>query len=120
MAEKDERGRAGEARAERHLLASGYRVLDRNWRCPQGEIDLVAAKGATLVIVEVKTRRTELFGHPFAAIDDRKRARLWRLAASWMKAHPALARGREVRLDAIGIVGDDPASARLEHLEDLR
>lgn len=67
MADKDQRGRAGEARAERHLIASGYRVLDRNWRCPQGEIDLVAARGPALVIVEVKTRRTELFGHPFAA-----------------------------------------------------
>lgn len=120
MADKDQRGRAGEARAERHLIASGYRVLDRNWRCPQGEIDLVAARGCALVIVEVKTRRTELFGHPFAAIDGRKRARLWRLAAAWMREHPEHARGREVRLDAIGIVGDDPDTARLEHLEDLR
>jgi putative endonuclease len=118
MAAKDERGRAGEKRAAAHLRERGYDVIDANWRCSQGEIDLVAVRGAQLVVVEVKTRRTDAFGHPFEAIDERKRARLWRLAMAWIVAHPEAARGRRLRLDAIAITGDDPESASLEHLED--
>jgi putative endonuclease len=120
MAAKDERGRAGEQRAAQHLELTGYTVLDRNRRCPRGEIDIVAARGRELVVVEVKTRRTEWFGHPFAAVDQRKRDRLWRLSCAWIVAHPELARGRRLRLDVIGITGEDPATAVLEHLEDLR
>jgi len=62
MADKDIRGRAGEERAARHLQAQGYTVLDRNWRTAAGELDIVAARGPHLVVVEVKTRRTEWFG----------------------------------------------------------
>lgn len=120
MAEKDERGRAGEERATRHLQAHGYTVLDRNWRCGAGELDIVAARAGELVVVEVKTRRTEWFGHPFSAIDRRKRDRLWRVACAWIVAHPDAARRRTLRLDVIGITGEDPATAVLEHLEDLR
>lgn len=118
MAEKDEVGRAGEQRAVEHLRSMGYRILDRNWRCPQGEIDIVATRERELVVVEVKTRRSEAYGHPLEAIDARKSARLWRLAAAWIAAHPDDARGRRLRVDAIALVGTDPASARLEHLED--
>jgi putative endonuclease len=118
MAAKDERGRAGEQRAAAHLRASGYDIIDANWRCAQGEIDLVAVRGGILAVVEVKTRRSVDFGHPFEAIDRRKAARLWRLAMAWIAAHPDAARGRRLRIDAIGIVGDDPATAALEHLED--
>lgn len=118
MAAKDDLGRLGEERATRHLRECGYAVLDRNWRCPQGELDIIAARGADLVVVEVKTRRGEAFGHPFEAIDARKGARLWRLAVAWVAAHPGQARGRRLRIDAIAITGSDPATARLEHLED--
>lgn len=120
MAAKDERGRAGEQRAAEHLTGAGYTLLDRNWRCPSGEIDIVAVRGRDLVVVEVKTRRTEWFGHPFSAVDARKRDRLWRLACAWIVAHPELARRRRLRLDVIGITGEDPATAVLEHLEDLQ
>lgn len=120
MADKDDLGRAGEERAARYLAERGYEVLDRNWRCRDGEIDIVAGHGADLVVVEVKTRSAIGFGHPFEAIDDRKRARLWRLAAAWAAAHPEMARGRELRIDAVGLIGPDPARARIEHLEDLR
>ncbi|MFS0852225.1 YraN family protein [Microbacterium sp. 179-I 3D4 NHS] len=119
MAAKDELGRAGEDRAARYLTDAGYVILDRNWRCAKGELDIVAAQGSALSVVEVKTRRTAHFGHPFEAIDDRKRRRLWSLAHAWIHAHPHLAVGREVRLEAIGIIGDDPASGALEHLGDL-
>lgn len=120
MAAKDVLGRAGEDRAARHLEEIGYRILDRNWRCPHGELDIVATTGREIVVVEVKTRRGEGFGHPLEAIDARKRARLWRLGMAWAAAHPAEARGRDIRLDAVALTGADPATARLEHLEDLR
>jgi len=95
-------------------------VLDRNWRIREGEIDLVAVRRGELVIVEVKSRRGEGFGHPFEAIDARKQHRLWRLAIAWIAAHPDEAQGRRLRIDAIAIIGPDPATGALEHLEDLR
>lgn len=121
MAAKDDRGRAGEERAATYLQAAGYAILGRNWRCTQGELDIIAGIGRTLVFVEVKTRRTVEFGHPLEAVDARKRARMWRLASAWIAAHPDEAAGRLiVRLDVIGIVGEHPATAALEHLVDLR
>lgn len=119
MASKDDRGRAGEQRAARFLADAGFALVDRNWRVPQGEIDIVAVRGRDLVVVEVKTRRTEQFGHGFAAVDDRKRARLWRLSCAWAAAHPELARGRRLRLDVIAITGPNPDTAVLEHIEDV-
>jgi putative endonuclease len=119
MAAKDELGRAGEERAVRYLTAIGYRVLDRNWRSAQGEIDVVARIGRRLAVVEVKTRRSAAFGHPFEAVDARKRRRLWQLAHAWAEANPDHARGLEIVIEAIGIIGADPASGELEHLRDL-
>lgn len=119
MAAKDEFGRAGEERAVTHLRARGLQIIDRNWRCPQGELDIVALDGDALVVVEVKTRRSTAYGHPFEAIDERKRRRLWRLASAWAQDNPGVARGRRIRLDAVGIVGPDASTAELEHLEDL-
>jgi putative endonuclease len=118
MAAKDDLGRAGEERAAQHLIERGYILLDRNWRCARGEIDIVAARGRTLAVVEVKTRRSDAFGHPLEAIDDRKAARLWALARAWVHAHPEQSRGRTVRVDAISVLGPDPATAHVEHLED--
>ena len=120
MAAKDVLGRAGEDRAARHLESCGYVVLDRNWRTREGEIDLVVARGSALVVVEVKTRRGDGFGHPFEAIDRRKQSRLWRLAFAWIATNPDEAQGRRLRLDAIAVTGPEPATGRLEHLEDLR
>lgn len=120
MAAKDVLGRAGEDRAAAHLTALGWRVIGRNWRCRDGEVDIVAIDGGDLVIVEVKTRRGIGFGHPLEAVDARKRARLWRLAMAWAAAHPDIARGKALRLDVVGIIGTDPAAGTLEHLRDLR
>lgn len=119
MADKDVLGRAGEERAARYFEAQGFTVLSRNWRCREGEIDLVVADRATLVVVEVKTRRGERFGHPFEAIDARKRLRLWRLGVAWAGAHRELMQGRRLRIDAIGLTGLEPETARLEHLVDV-
>lgn len=119
MAAKDELGKAGEERAAQHLRSLGYTVIARNWRCAQGEIDIVAVQGAHLAVVEVKTRRSSAFGHPFDAIDARKRRRLWKLAMAWVAENPEAAHGRDVRLEAIGIIGSDPSSGALEHLVDV-
>ncbi|MFD5225345.1 YraN family protein [Microbacterium sp. NPDC058342] len=119
MAAKDDFGREGEERAAEYLRLRGYAILARNWRCGQGEIDIVATCGDVLSIVEVKTRRSESFGHPFEAIDERKRRRLWQLAFAWAEAHPETARRRRIRVEAVGLTGADAASARLEHLEDV-
>jgi putative endonuclease len=120
MADKDERGRAGEQRAVDYLTERGYRIVDRNWRCRSGEIDVVASRARRLVVVEVKCRRTDWFGHPLEAVDARKQNRLWRLACAWIAAHPDEVQGQRLQLDVIAITGDDPATAVLEHLEDLR
>lgn len=120
MARKDELGRAGEDRAAAYLHDRGYTILDRNWRCPEGEIDIVAARGGRIIAVEVKTRSGIAYGHPFAAIDDRKLARLWRLAVAWATAHPDASRRQRISVDAIAIVGRDPRVGALEHLEGLR
>ncbi|WP_295011233.1 YraN family protein [uncultured Microbacterium sp.] len=120
MTTKDDLGRAGEDRAATHLRALGYRILDRNWRCDQGELDIVAQAPGVLAFVEVKTRSTLDYGHPFEAIDERKRARLWRLALAWVREHPSHGGGVVLRLEAIGIVGANPATGTLEHLRDLR
>ncbi len=119
MADKDELGRAGEERAARYFADRGYSVISRNWRCSQGEIDLVAVDDDHVVIVEVKTRSGERFGHPFEAIDARKRARLWRLAVAWIADHRDIVQRRRLRIDAVAVVGADPRIGRLEHLVDL-
>jgi putative endonuclease len=119
MAAKDDLGRAGEQRAAQHLESLGYTVLDRNWRCRAGEIDLVAANGRDLLIVEVKSRSSGAFGHPLEAIDARKKARLWRLAAAWIAAHRPAVQGRRLRFAAVGLLGPDPATAAVDFLPDL-
>lgn len=123
MAAKDELGRAGEDAAARHLRACGYRILQRNWRCRFGEIDLIADRAGVLVFVEVKTRSSLDYGHPFEAITFRKLARLRRLAAEWCAARGEAAPGervaRAIRVDAIAVVGRRGEPPRIEHLEGI-
>lgn len=121
MAAKDDLGRAGERRAARYLEEHGYEILDRNWRGSAGEIDIVARRGRGISVVEVKTRTSSRYGHPFEALDDRKVGRLWRLANEWARAHADRIGGRHpMRLEAIGIIGPDPDVGIIEHLVDLR
>ena len=120
MAKKDEVGRWGEDLATAHLVGLGYEVIERNWRCPQGEIDVVARHAESLVIVEVKTRSTRAFGHPFEAITPAKLARLNRLGFAWCVAHPGW-HGR-LRVDVVAVVGSpqSPVSAQVEVFEAVR
>ncbi|MCX6471472.1 MAG: YraN family protein [Corynebacteriales bacterium] len=82
-------GRRGEDAAVEYLTVAGWSVLDRNWRCRHGEIDVVAVDptdvdGESLVIVEVKTRTGSMFGDPAAAVTAEKYRRLRRLAGLWL------------------------------------
>lgn len=77
-------GRRGEDRAAQYLRRRGYRILARNWRCRLGEIDLIALDGDTLVFVEVKTRRGDLFGSPELAVTPRKQRQLTKAALSFI------------------------------------
>ncbi len=99
---KDELGREGEQVAAEYLERAGLRILDRNWRCADGEIDIVAAERQVMVVCEVKTRSGSQFGSPLEAITRNKRARLRRLASRWLVAHGVLF--DEVRIDVIGLV----------------
>ncbi|WP_411721019.1 YraN family protein [Mycetocola sp.] len=114
MARTDELGRRGEDLAARFLEDAGYRVVERNWRCRQGEIDIIASKEDTLVFVEVKTRSGLAFGHPFEAITATKLARLRVLAAAWCAEHHP--RASRIRLDAIAVVAPRTGPASVEHL----
>ena len=114
MAAKDDLGRRGEDLAAQFLSDAGYTVIDRNWRCTRGEIDLVARDGNDMVFIEVKTRSSTAFGHPFEAITTQKLARLKRLAHAWCEAHPHGSRG--IRIDAIAVIAAADRAPVIEHL----
>ena len=115
-----ERGAWGENEAVRFLAARGFVILDRNWRCSVGELDIVAKDGTELVFVEVKARSTLRFGHPFEAVTPTKLARLRSLSVLWRDAHP-LTVGPS-RIDVISVVLPDSRdrvgtqSSQIEHL----
>lgn len=115
MAAKDVLGRRGEAIAARHLVAAGLTIIELNWRCTHGEIDIVARAGRELVFVEVKTRSSVEYGHPLEAITPVKVARLRRLAGAWCLAHPEVT--GDMRIDAVAVIAPRVGDAQVEHLE---
>jgi putative endonuclease len=98
-------GQRGEDLAAEWYRRNGYVVVDRNWRCPLGEIDLVLRRGRTLVIAEVKARKSDAFGVPALAVTPVKQQRLRRLAAVWLAEHRT-GRRLDVRFDVVAITGD--------------
>jgi putative endonuclease len=111
---KDAVGRYGEDVAARHLQDAGLVILARNWRCAEGEIDIVARDGGVLVVCEVKTRSGLDFGSPLEAVPGRKAVRLRRLARHWLTAHPV--HPAEVRFDVIGVLRRRRGAAVVEHV----
>jgi putative endonuclease len=110
-------GRYGERVAARHLIEQGMVLLDRNWRCDAGEIDLVLRDGDVLVVCEVKTRTSDACGTPHQAVTHEKLERLKRLGLLWAEAHgvhPA-----ETRIDLVAVHSPPRGAALVEHVPGL-
>ena len=114
MRAKDAVGSYGERVAERHLREAGLEILARNWRCAEGEIDIVARERDALVICEVKTRSSLTFGAPAEAITRKKADKLRRLAYLWLQDHPG--GGVDVRFDVVSVTRQRAGAAVVEHL----
>jgi putative endonuclease len=102
-----ERGRRGEDLAAAWYLSRGYEVLDRNWRVPGGELDIVAATSGVLVFCEVKARSSDRFGTPAEAVGPVKQRRLRELALRYLAAWPdGRPRPSRIRFDVAAVSGD--------------
>jgi putative endonuclease len=108
-----ELGRAGEDAAAAFYRKCGFRVVDRNYRCRAGEIDLVVRRGRLLVFCEVKTRASRYWGGPAEAVGALKQNRIRRSAGAWLAEH----RGgrRELRFDVVSVTAAD-GGLELTHL----
>jgi len=107
-------GAYGERVAERHLREQGLVVLARNWRCADGEVDLILRDGEDLVFCEVKTRSGNRFGTPAEAIGAAKIRRLRRLAARWLAQTPVCP--REIRFDVVAVLPQRRGATVVEHV----
>lgn len=114
ITDRRELGRFGEAYAARHLVEQGMVLLDRNWRCDAGEIDLVLRDGPVLVICEVKTRSSTAYGSALEGVSAAKAERLRRLAARWLADHHL--RPDHVRLDLVGVLAPPGRTPRVDHV----
>lgn len=114
MRAKDAVGAYGERVAVRRLEDEGYVVLDRNWRCRAGELDVVACEGSALVFCEVKARTAQGFGHPVEAVTPAKQRRLRQLASAWLAEHDHHA--PDLRFDVVGVLVPAIGPARVTHL----
>ena len=112
--QKQSLGQWGEQRAAEHLLAKGYTILERNWRCEYGEVDLIAMQKEVLVFVEVKARSSQLYGHPEEAVTPDKQQHLYESSLTYLQAHPEL--DGDWRIDVIAITRG-PDGPQIEHFE---
>ena len=115
MDARPELGRRGEDLAVSVFRRLGFEVMERNYRCKHGEIDLIARRGRVLVFCEVKTRRTDVWGIPAEAVDHRKQSRLRLLAAVWLaerSVDPV-----EVRFDVVSVIVR-PERSEVTHIPD--
>lgn len=99
---KNTQGESGERLASALLLREGYRILERNYRCRQGEIDIIAEEGEVLVFVEVRSRRSDAYGDPLETVDFVKQSRITHAARHYLAAQRKM--DRQVRFDVVGIV----------------
>jgi len=110
-------GRRAEALAAVHLEGLGYRILARNWRRPEGELDLVVGNAAVLVFVEVRSRTGTERGHPLETVDARKRSRIRRAARMYLDEERPEAPA--YRFDVVGVTfALDESPPELVHVED--
>ena len=96
-------GKAGEQIAQKYLIQKDYHILETNWKCKYGEIDIIAIVENTLAFIEVKTRTDTRYGLPIEAVDAKKRERLIKLISIYISQHHEYATYKH-RVDAIGII----------------
>ena len=96
-------GARGEDAVASWYVDKGYEIVVRNWRCREGELDLIVRDGRAFVFCEVKTRTTDAFGAPVEAVNRAKQERLRRLAAKWLTEAPV--HPREIRFDVASVMG---------------
>jgi putative endonuclease len=111
---KQSLGRWGEARAADFLETQGYQIVERNWRCELGEIDLIAKQAAVLVFVEVKARSSRLLGYPEEAVTPAKQQHLIEAAQNYLQSHPE--QDGDWRIDVIA-VQRAPDGPQIHHIE---
>ncbi len=109
---RDDLGKKGEELAVSHLESLGYKIVERNFRCRLGEIDIIAYHGKTLVFVEVRTRKSCQFGSPLSSVTYRKQKKLITLAKFYMKKHRLFE--RVARFDVVGIILDKTGNVSIE------
>jgi putative endonuclease len=110
-------GAYGERLAARHLTEQGMVLLDRNWRCDAGELDLVLRDGDVLVVCEVKTRSSFVCGSPHEAVTPAKLERLGRLGVAWAEQHDL--HPSELRIDLVAVVQPRRGAPLVEHVAGL-
>ena len=98
-------GARGERLAAQWYERNGHEVLDRNWRCREGELDIVARCGDTIVFIEVKTRSSTAYGSPAAAVGAAKQRRIRRLAVLWLRDRGLHA--VDLRFDVVAVIGNE-------------
>jgi putative endonuclease len=108
-------GQEGESAAEQYLRHKGYRIVARNLRSSMGELDLVAEDGQVLVFVEVKARRTDVFGGAIHAVHQRKQEKLIQLAAQYLARHHV--KDRQCRFDVVLLQGSGAGAQKIEHIQ---
>ena len=113
---KQRLGQYGEDSAAQFLENRGFQIIERNYRCPIGEIDIIARDGKWLVFIEVKTRSGGGYGHPLESITNQKLARMRTLANHW--SHQNAVNSKHIRLDAVSVLVRN-GRVLIEHLKQV-
>lgn len=119
MRAKDVLGRIGEDVAARHLTDTGLAIVERNWRCRAGELDIIADDAGVLVFCEVKTRSSALYGLPVEAVNPTKAARVRRVAMAWLAARHESGESEywpDMRFDVVSVLRGHGDELTVEHL----
>ena len=111
----DELGRRGEELAAEYLVGTGLVLLSRNWRCRDGEVDVIATDGERLVVCEVKTRSGTGYGEPSEGVTPVKAARIRRVAAAWLRTYRV--GWCEIRFDIVAVLCPPEGPVTVEHLQ---